>query len=262
MIYDGKIKRKNDQRPQRTVGDILGLVLYWLIVAPVVFVANATWAAARWLARNTWAATKWLARNSWSALVWTLKAGWYSSGWILANTWRYGVVAPVNWLRILIFGREPEFANPQQAERYRLTRRSFRRRQFFLAHVFLFIGWLAILTYSMYEATTFSNGYGYITWRNPILATIVWIVILIFHFMRLRIGQAEDEALLNIMSDSGEKRKMHYEEEYVQQRPDMTEEYRLRLGDDGELVHGEFDESDLSEEEIAYYEQLQRNQRQ
>ena len=70
MIYDGKIKRKNDQRPQRTVGDILGLVLYWMIVAPVVFVANGTWATVRWLTRNTWAATKWLARNSWAALVW------------------------------------------------------------------------------------------------------------------------------------------------------------------------------------------------
>ncbi|MCB9460942.1 MAG: hypothetical protein H6670_14915 [Anaerolineaceae bacterium] len=254
MIYNGKIKRKNDQRPQRSVVDILGLLVYWLIVAPITFIASGTWSTLKWLVRNSWAATKWTARNGWAAIVWIAKVSWYGTVWAIGGSWKTFVVAPLRWLRILIFGREPEFANAQQAERYRLTRRSFRRKQFFLAHVFLFIGWMVILTYSMYEASVYSYGGGYM-WRNPILATFIWIVILLFHFMRLRIGQAEDEALLQVMGETGEKRKFHYEEEYVQQRPDMTEEYRMRLGDDGELVHG-----DLTEEEIAFYEQQERNQ--
>jgi hypothetical protein len=77
------------------------------------------------------------------------------------------------------------------------------------------------------------------------------MVILGFHYMRLRVGHAEDEALIEVMNDTGEKRKFHYEEEYSQTTPQQHENYRFRLGDDGELP------DDLTEEEIAYYEQAE-----
>ena len=137
-------------------------------------------------------------------------------------------------------------------ERIALIKRGYRRRRRFLIHLFIFLGWLVIWAY-MSSIPSFSM---WVNFQNRgFVATSIWFVVLGFHFIYQHTWNAEDEALLDIMGESGEKRKMHYEEEYVQQRPDMTEEYRLRLGDDGELVHGE-----MTDEEIAYYEQMQRNQ--
>ena len=102
MIYNGKIKRKNDQRPQRSVVDVLGLLVYWLIVAPITFIAGGTWSSLKWLVRNSWAATKWTARNGWAAIVWIAKVSWYGTVWAIGGSWKTFVVAPLRWLRILI----------------------------------------------------------------------------------------------------------------------------------------------------------------
>ena len=138
---------------------------------------------------------------------------------------------------------------------YRTTHRIYRRQRFLIVHGFFLANWviISLFIYVLNERSTYG--------QDAILFTLLWMGIFAMHFFYTRAKERQDQELIEVINTSGEKRKMHYEEEYIQQRPDMTEEYRLRLGDDGELVHGNFSESDLSKEEIAYYEQQQRNQR-
>ena len=132
---------------------------------------------------------------------------------------------------------------------YRITRRIHQRQRFLTIHGFLLVNWI-ILSLYLYVFND-RNIYH----QDSILFTLLWIGIFVIHYRYVQSKERQDEELLNVINNAGEKRKFHYEEEYVQQRPDMTEEYRMRLGDDGELVH-----SDLTEEEIAFYEQQERNQ--
>ncbi|QPC83806.1 hypothetical protein G4Y79_05345 [Phototrophicus methaneseepsis] len=271
MIYNGKIKRKNDERPYRSLWDILGMLFYWLIAAPTVFLARGSWGILKWMARNTWDATKWTARNIWGATRWTARNIWDATKWVARQSWNVTKwAAHSSWLavvwtaslpfrlyRYVFIGPEPEFANAQQAERYRLVRRAHGRRRFFLTHLFAFLGWAAIFLLLLMTGY-WQDGYG----NNPaytntyfyryLIGTTVWGVFLLYHFMRLRLGNSEDEELMDVMRETGEKRKFHYEEEYSQTTPQQQATYRFQVGDDGELP------DDLTEEEIAYYEEIER----
>ena len=162
-------KRKNDDYREPLLAP-LGRVLGRLIQGcfQVLIVKPLRWA---------WQVTLWSLRWTWRATVWAIKAPFRWTGWLLRELWA------------LSFGRMPELETAREREIWRRVRRRYRRRNFFMTHIFAF----ALIIGGMWIQ------YLSLTWRSyatPYLfVTLIWAFFLLYHFVRYRLAEAEDTAL-------------------------------------------------------------------
>lgn len=123
-------------------------------------------------------------RGLWRATLWTVKAPFRLLRW----TWR--------GLNHLMNGRVPEFETVREREIYRRIKRRFRRRNRLITHLFIFV---LVMGTTWVSWLTSLNDWGY-RWRGPytgqiIAFTLLWVFFLIFHYVRYRMGESEDNAL-------------------------------------------------------------------
>ncbi|MBZ0302432.1 MAG: hypothetical protein K8J31_21980 [Anaerolineae bacterium] len=145
------------------------------------------------------------ARGLWRVTLWAVKAPFRALGWLFRS------------LILLINGRPPEFETAREREIYRRVKRRYRRRNRLMTHLFAFIlilgtawiSWLASL-----------NDWAY-RWREPytgqvIAFTLLWAFFLIFHYVRYRMSESEDQALETALEREYERevrsRPVYYEE--------------------------------------------------
>jgi hypothetical protein len=185
---------------------LLGRMLQWSYRVFVVKPLRWLWQATVWTARVSWRATLWTLKWSWQAALWCIKTPLRWTGWLLRESWA------------LIFGRMPEFETAREREIWRRIRRRFRRRNLFITHLFAFalingglwVDWLNRFYQWQYYAT---SGY--------FVLTLAWGFLLLFHYIRLRMGEAEDDAL-----------EAALEREYARGQPIYYEETETFYGDD------------------------------
>ena len=154
-------KRKNDDYRESLFSMLLrflGRVMVFLIKFTVVI-------PARWL---------------WRATVWTAIAPFRLLRWLLHG------------LNILINGRIPEFETVREREIYLRVKRRYRRRSRFITHVFAFVlvnGIMWIEWFSRPDYYRPQSGPAYVG------ITLIWAFFLLFHHMRVRLGNEEDDAM-------------------------------------------------------------------
>jgi hypothetical protein len=207
-------KRKNDdyyepfvQLLLRWLGRALVFSFHYLVRVPLRW----SWQATRWTLRQCGRVLAWAGRWTGRALAWT----WRTSlllllqplrglGWL----WQCGIE--------LIFGRIPEFDTVREREIFLRIRRRFRRRNHFITHLIVFI----VVSGSLWVEWLNRD----LMFRGPLSARLgfigMWAVVLLLHYIRLRMGEAEDAAL-----------EAALEREYQRQQPVYYEESEAYYGD-------------------------------
>lgn len=165
--------------------------LWRLLTAPVSWswrqftrLVSATW-------RMTKAATAWTLRSFWKATVWTFNTAWDATVWTVRLPFR-----ALAWTWQLVFGPPVKFSDPRYAEIYALIARRYRRRSRFITHLFAFtlvnlIFWVDWL----YERQYYYYSDDYPVSSGLLWFTVVWSVVLAFHFIRMKHGVEEDRAI-------------------------------------------------------------------
>lgn len=184
---------------------------------------QGAWWLTKNFAGNTWYVTKNAAIYAWQGTVWT-------------------VTAPFKLLRWLFIEPMPEFENPRQAQAYKLVRRYYRRRRWLMTHAFIYSGLLAVGMLQIFSLLRIQAETG-LNMFYPISSAAAFIafftMLLLFHFVRARTSNAEDEALANVLErDYGQSARSQ------SRREDF--DYRGRLEDGYEAYP--------DEEAVAYYE--------
>jgi hypothetical protein len=195
-----------------------------LVIAPVAWtwrlcirlisgVWNATKTATWWTLRSSWRIVTWSARTAWDATVWTVKLPFRGLAWM----WQ------------AVFGPPVRYSNPRYAEIHALIARRYRRRSRFITHLFAFIFFnLAIWIDYFYTDYTYYFDPRALT-STPLLFTIMWGVVLLFHFIRTKHGVEEDHTI---------ERAIEREREWEARQPQDTfiHERYARLVDNGDAV--------------------------
>jgi hypothetical protein len=179
------------------------------------FTFDVSVAVLRWVWRITGRALSFTLDKSWKALVWTARTPFRFLGWLWH--WLFG-------------GPEPD--DPMQALRWRIKRR-YRRRNRLITHAFAFVilvgyFWLDYnpIYYHPYEPLR----------STPAAFTLFWSVLLLFHFIRARTGDAEDSAM-----EAALERQSAWETPYVVEDEVVYDERYSRLTD-AEMVDYPVDE--------------------
>ncbi|MCB9454394.1 MAG: 2TM domain-containing protein [Anaerolineaceae bacterium] len=189
-----KRKRKNDEwydwadgeLPPPQAGWLVQLLgfSWWVIKAPFSWAWRQSLAALRWSWRQTVAALRWSWRTAGRVTRWSLRVTWAATVWT--------ATAPFRGLRWLFGGKEPAPQNRYEEIRQRI-RRHYRRRNRFITHLLLFI-----LGNAMMWINAASLYYGYLNsaiLRQTIGISIGWAIALLYHYLRVRMADAEDQAL-------------------------------------------------------------------
>lgn len=196
-----KTKLKNDapKRPHRFS------VVWRFLKSTVSFGWRATLGMVVWVWRQTARATKWAILAPWR---------------LAKQLWRWLNGAPIHT------------GDPRLDALTAIIRRHYRRRHYFVTHLFTFAIVNIAIWLDYYADSVWYSGE---IFSNRLTFTFIWSCLLVFHFVRLRLGEAEDRALQAVLEDnrvSRDKPKRHiaYEE---------NETYipypRLALSDDAEL---------------------------
>ncbi|MBZ0275081.1 MAG: hypothetical protein K8I60_02985 [Anaerolineae bacterium] len=179
-----------------------------------------------WGGRQSWAVLRWSGRQSWAGVRFSLRVAWDATKW--------AVRLPIQVVRWLL-GVEPPPQNRYEEIRQRV-RRHYRRRNRLITHFFLFIG-----SNIVFWADVANRPYIY-HWSDGIsgaegaaIISVFWAALLLFHFIRVRMGEAEDQEIEAALErerawEHGQPVTEHYETEV---------EYGSRLRDDAELVEWE-----------------------
>jgi len=188
--------------------------LGWLLSAPFVWSWRQLARLVTWTFRLCAAVTRWTLRSAWQAAVWTARLPFHALAWL----WQ------------LVFGPPVRFSDPRYAEIYALIARRYRRRSRFITHFFVFaitnsilwLGWLydRQFTYNYYPSNPFTS--------TPILFTLLWSMVLVFHYIRMKHGVEEDQAI-----EQAIEREREWQAR--QRRDDYGAAYG-RLADDAEPV--------------------------
>jgi hypothetical protein len=165
--------------------------LWRLLIAPFAW----SWRQFMRLMAASWRMTK-------AALGWSLRSSWQMLAWIFRiakDTTVWTVKLPLrafSWSWQAVFGPPVRYSNPRYAEIHALITRRYRRRRRFITHLFIFIvtniimwldWWFEHPVYYFYPQHPFNS--------TPLLLTVIWTVILVFHFVRMRHGVEEDVAI-------------------------------------------------------------------
>ncbi|MCB9450794.1 MAG: hypothetical protein H6672_05110 [Anaerolineaceae bacterium] len=204
-----KRKRKNDDWYDWADGELpppqtgwLAQLLGWswrVIKAPFRWAWRQSVAVLRWAWRTTGRATRWTLRVTWAVTVWT-------------------VVAPIRGVRWLFGSKEPVPQNRYEEIRQRI-RRHYRRRNRFITHLLLFILGDGLLWINVASATHYPEYMQTVVLQQTIGISVVWAVVLLFHYIRVRMADAEDLAL---------ETALERERAWEQQR-DLPYDYSSRL---------------------------------
>ena len=157
-------KRKNDDQHDPVIGPLIA-ALFRFLGRALTFSFNAL--------------VLWPLRWLWRATVWSAKAPFRVMGWLFHQ------------LNVLLNGPMPELETAREREIYRRIRRRFRRRNRFVTH---------LIAFALVDGALWVQWLAY-RWRYPepvahyIGFTLVWGFILLLHYVRLRLGDAEDNAL-------------------------------------------------------------------
>jgi uncharacterized membrane protein len=231
-----KYKRKREELSEETLyrngestlTQILRF-LWRLLTAPIVWswrqsmrLLAATWrmirSALAWTLRSTWKIITWTFRSAWDATVWTVKAPFRAVGWV----WQ------------LIFGPPVRYSNPRYAEIHALIARRYRRRSRFITHLFAFILTNALFWIDLfYKENYYSSDYPFSFRNNLLIFTALWVVVLLFHFIRMRHGVEEDHTIEQAIERERQweaAQRNSYDDPYVGQ------DRYARLSADSELL--------------------------
>lgn len=134
-----------------------------------------------------------------SGIWWLVKSAGKSIGWLVKQ--------PLRFLGYLINGRIPEFETIRQEEIFWRIKRHYRRKRLFLLNGFaygsgiIFSILMIIVRYQDWQNATLPSWKTYTTTalNNTILSAGlfmgIWTLVLVFHFVFNRMGDAEDTAL-------------------------------------------------------------------
>ncbi|MCU0514276.1 MAG: hypothetical protein MUE40_17105 [Anaerolineae bacterium] len=114
-----------------------------------------------------------------------------------------GLLAAPFWLlRRLLVEPLPAFDHPRQAAAYKLVRRYYRRRRRWLLHGVAYSGVLAVGLFQMAVLFHLGSTTGR-RYDSPLLGTVAFIaiftVLFAAHYVHMRLGCAEDEALYAVL---------------------------------------------------------------
>jgi len=202
----------------------IGSLFRLLVIAPVAWswrlcmrlisgVWNTAMATVRWTLRSTWRVVTWSSRTAWDATVWTVKLPFRALGW----AWQ------------AVFGPPVRYSNPRYAEIHALIARRYRRRSRFITHLFAFI-FLNLYFWIDFIYTDYRYYFDQQPFTStPLLFTIMWGIVLLFHFIRTKQGVEEDHAI---------ERAIEREREWQARQPQdtFTDERYARLASDGDAV--------------------------
>jgi hypothetical protein len=154
----------------------------------------------------------------WQATVWSVKAPFRATRWLLHQ------------LNILVNGRMPELETAREREIYRRIRRRFRRRNRLLTHLIAFALvdgalWVQWLAYMRRYSEPVAHYLGF---------TLVWGFILLLHYLRVRLGDAEDDALEAALEREYERETYRQPFYYEEVETYDDHEPRHYLGDEPE----------------------------
>ena len=207
MTYE-KEKRKNDDAPSM-FWTLLQSLWHYTIVLPL----QGTWWLTQQSVRGAWWLTKQSAKLGWAATVWTVNMP----------------LRVLTWLWQLIMGLPPEFETQREKNIYRLFRRRYRRRNFFMAHTLLYSLGLFVSGVAMMSIFRYSSRYDPFQAISSTAAfAITWTIIWAFHLMHKRSGDSEDKELREALGyeSSHQQRKPKqrvYEQAYYDER--LAEDY-------------------------------------
>lgn len=179
---------------------------------------DVSFAVLRWGWRLTGRVLNFAIDKSVKVVIWTARAPFRFMGWLWQ--WLFG-------------GPEPD--DPMQALRWRIKRR-YRRRNRFITHVFAFVGFNGVLWWDRFSYA-WRISYDYSPWYlSPLGFTLLWGVLLLFHYVRVRTGDAEDSAM-----ETALQHQTAWETPYVVEDEVVYDERYARLSDD-EMVDHPLDE--------------------
>jgi|GEM_PF-6109174 len=195
MTANEYAKRKNDQPARHPLG-WLGHLLIYVIWMPFAWMVKTSWQIIRAMARWLWRSTGRVLCMMWASFVWIVKLPW-------------------RLLRWLVVGHVPEFENSIQAEAYRLTRQRFRRRRRLQLHIGAYAFAWVVFILNLLGFFGWSMNSAIVSQTSGLL--LVWLVVVLLHWGRIRLGDAENAALLAVLADhrTPEKTKRYYEEEHI-----------------------------------------------
>jgi hypothetical protein len=237
-----KLKRKNDEahtplwQSAWKYGVVLPVKGMWRY--GVVLPAQGAWSATKWVFRSSWRVTKWASGQAWRGVVWTAKAPFNFLGWL--------------------FGTNiPEYLSEREKAAYRRIKRYYRRRNRFIAHSFMYgVGWVVVLAqfFSLLRRGA-ETGWDMLPAIGSTFAFIgVWTLLMAFHYVRIRMGEAEDAALAQVLEEDAvsiylprKRSGLAYHEPYDEPEVYEANPYR-HLTDDGEFA----DEAPYYDEEQVY----------
>lgn len=159
----------------------------------------------------------WIAQKIGKAILFTFKHGWQMAGWLLAQPYRL--------LRYIISGRIPEFDNARQEEIFWRVKRKFRRKRLFALNTFLYSGgWIIsafVIGVNYLDATRLTEPWAWQYFYNRSSSALfvmgIWTLILGFHYVFNRMGNAEDTAMGEALAD--EYARSEREEEHSKMMP-------------------------------------------
>lgn len=205
-----KSKRKNDASEYPAIITMIGRK----VGAIFIFGWRAAIGLVAWIWRLTWQFTNWVLRQITRVGIWFMLTPWR----LVKQLWSWFSGTPI----VTGDTRLDALTN--------LIRRYYRRRNRFITHLFIFSAVNIGLWLDKY-IDKYRWWYDNEAIRNNVWFTIIWFCLLAFHFIRLRLGDAEDNALRAVLEKNYEnaprpKRHIAYEEpeEYVPSRLQLTED--------------------------------------
>ena len=207
-MYDDALPRKRKNDEMRPLLVVLAQFLWWLTRGSfhVLVTIPLRWA---------WRATVWASRIVWQATRWSAKAPFRFLGWLLHG------------LNTLINGRLPEFETAREREIYRRIRRHYRRRNRLHTHILVFVAGIALLWIERANRLYWSPFHPL---EPYVFFTVLWTALLGFHYMRVHMGETEDNALEAALEREYERearsQPLYYEEidEYYGEHDHLADE--------------------------------------
>lgn len=212
VTHDDYYGYEKPKRAPRSVGrrllDGISAVLRWS--------GRALWVVVRGLWRGFAAVLGW----TWAATVWTARLPFRLLGWFFG-----------------LFQLRPlDFQNDYYGAMERLIRRRFRRRRWLVTHLFIGGGFSAVLLVDtlILIMRSFSPSFFY-TQRLSFI--MIWMGIFLFHYVRVRMADAEDDAIRAMAEAAPPHPRLATDE------ADAPRRNRLReANEDGELLYYDFNE--------------------
>ncbi|GAB5492330.1 MAG: hypothetical protein Phog2KO_25450 [Phototrophicaceae bacterium] len=181
-----KEKRKNNSPHPNIFG---------LIFSLLGTVIGGIFSLIGWIAKQIAKVINLILKQIKAIAVFFFKHGWQVIKWLVSQ--------PYHLLRYIISGRIPEFDTARQEEIFWRIKRQYRRKRLFALNSFLYAGGLIISAFAVgtnyYYATQSIDSWAWQNFYNSAGSALffmgIWTLILGFHYVFNRMGDAEDSAM-------------------------------------------------------------------